>query len=245
MVRIYVGIIGDGPADRALLAHVVRCAWAEAETIELKGLSLRDSIDRFWRCGPQAPAFPEQRSKELESAVLGVLRAAIDEFGRQMPRPSSEYDMIVIHSDAERHLTSSDAYFDDWAWSVPAILWRSIEKVYQIKCAYGLPQEQLPTIAPFVPFPSTEIVLAIASGIDARGKRASDLKTLIYGTDLKSGIRIENFMSVISRNSFTGLYRHVPEMRMFLRALTTSCNVSRTLRPQGMVAEMTRLLTDE
>jgi len=136
--------------------------------------------------------------------------------------------MIILSSDAERPLAHRDHYFEDWAWIVSKILWLGIEKFYHALSRQGYPLELIPVVVPFLPFPSTDILVAGAqtspgTRFTARGKDARQLKRALYGTeDLRSLAPedlAEKALSCLTPDGIRAIYREVPEARWLLHSL--------------------------
>jgi len=92
-----------------------------------------------------------------------------------------------------------------------------------IRQGYG--KENLPLIIPIVPFPSTDILIAVASG-KARyyGKNARDLKKMLYDTTDLRTIGIEDFEELalrhITSERINLIFERIPESRFFVNFLS-------------------------
>ena len=135
-----IGIIGDGSTDRQILLKFVRCfiPSCNAKEFYLIRRSFRDSIDKYWSDTKNTDKFwfPHRAAEDLRSAVLGNLLSAFKEFSSYVGG-LTEDDILIVSTDAERHLANSDIYFDCWAVSLTKILISGIESFYHTMLRQG------------------------------------------------------------------------------------------------------------
>jgi hypothetical protein len=222
-----------GLADRDILAEMVRCALAAEHRcpktlVHLRRQTIRDFLDKYWRnvCRDGC-RFPDGAAERLANGVLNTLQGGFQELAAQIGRPLTDEDLIIVSSDAERCLASAETFFSDWAWIVDKIVWRGIERFYDVMCQQGFGKQQLPSVVPFVPFPSTDIVVAAARGnigTALRGLKATQLKRLVYGTeDLYALSELKFRECALQAFDAVGLrriFQLVPEARVLLQYLT-------------------------
>lgn len=218
--QIYVGIVGDGSIDRAILSHIVQL-FPRNKSVQIVWLTkqtIRDGIDKFWKLEKCL-----QNQLELEKTVINVLIGALNDFKDKIPRETKSCDFIIFHSDSEKYLKSSSHYFEEWAWVLSKIMLRGIEKFYHKMSEHGYSIHSLPEVLPFIPFPSTEILL-ISTGtlgnINGRNKAASVLKETVYGTTNPNKEELENAISSVNKEHINNIYRCVPEIRLLFHSLS-------------------------
>jgi len=235
----YIGIFSDGVTDREILLKIAQCVLEgigtnnlSLEPVMLPRQSIRDHVDKYWveskncdKCG-----FPEKSAREeLKDRVVNTVDGALRDFQAKAGRKLTTYDMLLFSTDAERYLTQSERYFDDWAWIRSKILLGAVEKFYHFKLREVFYPEYLPMVFSLVLFPSTEIIVKAArtaSGVEfnGRNKSARQLKREIYGTDdLRSlpDVKFEReALDYITPEGISAIYRHVPESRLFLQMLS-------------------------
>jgi len=234
----YIGIFGDGATDREILLEIVRCVLEESsannlslEPVMLPQQKIRDYVDKYWNKSKHCDGcgFPGDPARELTNGVIQALYGAFIDFQAEADRPLGMQDMLLFSTDAERYLTQSERYFDDWAWILSKILLGAVEKFYHLKLREIYYPEYLPMISPLVLFPSTEIIVTAArtaSGVEFNGynKNARQLKREIYGTDnlrsLPDGKFKREALNYITSEGIKFIYQYVPESRLFLQMLS-------------------------
>lgn len=132
---------------------------------------------------------------------------------------------MLVTTDAEIALSRANDYFQDWAFSISKIFMGAIEQFYNIRTIRGYSAEYLPLIIPIVTFPSTEIIVAAAKNIlNPYGKKPSELKKLLYGTDdlatLSQEELQEKALDFITPESIQRIFSCVPESRIFIQMLS-------------------------
>jgi hypothetical protein len=234
-----IGIIGDGPTDLQIFGEITKCVLEDAaqhgnsftNIIELKRNSIRDSLDRYWNEASKENTYylPGKPAVVFQGQVTNVLYGAFRDFESELGIGNlSNQDILLVTTDAERSLSSSDAYFEPWAFSLSKLIFGAIEPFYRAKAREGYSYSYLPLVLPLVTFPSTEIFIAIAKGLihEHCGKKARELKLLIYGTDnlntLHSGALEEKALHVITRETLELIFKRLPESRIFLQTLSLS-----------------------
>jgi len=223
----YVGIIGDGGTDREVLGKVTSLLLEDTCSIQwLKRQSIRDCIDKFWKQAAESKGcgFPGDPSMRLSQAVTGILYGAFGDFRQQIPRDARESDVIVLSSDAEKHLEHNDRYFDNWAWILGKIIQRGAERFYAEMTKQGCRLQDLPSVVSFVPFPSTDVMIAaFRKERHIRARSATELKQQLYGTtnlrELPPGDFQRCALAHITPGGLPEVYRRIPEARSLLRFL--------------------------
>lgn len=228
----YIAITADGPTDTEILFRFAAClleTQAVCRKVTVKE-SLRKGMDTFMKKASEKNDYKlfGNPARLLREAVIKLLESSIGEFQTKISRELRYTDLLILHTDSEKHLNRSEQYFEEWAISISRIILTAIEDFCEKKVRQGYDLIYLPLIIPIIPFPSTEILIAAAktgnrSRFKFRGMKARDLKTKLYGvTDLGS-LDEETFqteaMRIITPESCRAVYKHVPEARSFLHTL--------------------------
>lgn len=222
--RRYIGIVGDGGTDRAVLAHTARiCIGEGCEIVELRRQKLRDSIDEYWQLQRDGED-GDTADQVVVKAVVGVLVAALSDFESRIPRVLDSSDLLVLSTDAERYINNEIHYFERWAWRLIAAAYLGIEKFVQAQIVLGRSCELIPEVSLFIPFPSTEVfVAAIREEKECRGVRALELKQRLYGTTNLNELGTDAFkelaLDFIEKDSLKQAFKTVPEVRDVLTTL--------------------------
>jgi hypothetical protein len=223
--RRYVGIVGDGGTDREIVAQVARmCLGSPCEIIDLRRQSLRDSIDEYWKLKKGDDDGAAENG--IVKAVLGVLVAALGDFEARIPRAASSSDVLVLSSDSERYFRNEAQYFEPWAWSLISSAYLGIERFVQAQVGQGRSWSIIPRMALFIPFPSTDVLVAGIRREAFRGMKALELKQLLYGTtnlnELGPEELNEQALMFIEQKSLADAFRLIPEARNLLTTLGAS-----------------------
>lgn len=227
----YAGIIADGPTDGELIFKLIKCLLGKSscEKVTLGG-SLRDGMDNFMRKASRSGNYSlfDDHANDLKNLIITLLDSAVGIFQTQVPRELSYLDLLILHTDSERHLNSAEQYFEEWAMVISKIFFAAIEIFYNKKVRQGFDLIYLPLVVPLILFPSTEILIAAAktgltSKFNFHGMKAGHLKMKLYGTDDLSCLDEEMFQKkasdIITAESCKAIYKHVPESRLFLHTL--------------------------
>jgi len=232
-------LVADGGTDQRILERIVQTcsrasgvARASLKVEHLRGVTLRDDIDRYWAATKKAdsPSILKARDAFVKGTI-SLLESTSSKFKDLIGRPLSCRDRVILATDAERRLAHVDRYFDEWAWVVPRLLEQSVEKWYHRKVAYGYPRANLPVILPVVFFPSIDVLVAAAraargDAFDPRGLDAPQLKRQLYGTDELRSVSPEAFERValehLTDEGIESIWKMVPEVRLFLLRLMAS-----------------------
>jgi hypothetical protein len=228
-----IGLIADGPSDKAILAQLTGAAFNHysqstqyvSNYIELRQ-NIRDAIDVYWRKATQSNEyfFPAEHANDLLKKVVGILIQAYFDMAKEVNQISNR-DILVCHSDAERHFHASDNFFRHPYLSLYTIIVSSTYKAYDSLAQLGYPRSSLPLILPIITFPSIDIVIAAAKeqhGFQfvGRNKNARELKMSLYSTENISVLTEDEFQSLalqyIDNTCFDSLFKHLPEMRPLL-----------------------------
>lgn len=222
-----VGIIGDGATDYQILLKMVECAvpW-DVNGYELGRQSFRDAVDRYWRDSDRAEDcwFPQKPALDLRKAVSGVLHGAFDDF-QKMVGSFTDHDLLVVSTDTECHLQNSDLHFSCWVLGFTKIFVSGIEHFYHNMLNQGYEKGTLPLIVSILPFPSTDILVAVAKGETGfYGRDARELKRMLYDTTNLATIPPEDFEELalrhITLNGINLIFKRVPESRFFINFLS-------------------------
>jgi len=227
-----IGIIGDGDTDRLILLKIVKSIvpWNVNE-VPIQRQSFRVAIDKYWQNSNKNDFwFPHNSANELKKKVLGILYAAFNDF-QYNSGDVTDNDIIIASTDAEHHLTNSEIYFDWWAFSLTKIFISGVENFYHNMIHHqGRGKENLPLIIPILPFPSTDILIAVARNMsDHYGKKPNELKRMLYGTDNLRTITPEDFedkaLKHITPDSINVIFKHIPESRPFINFLSAIARI--------------------
>lgn len=222
-----VGVIGDGATDRLILLKMVECAvpW-DVDGYELLRQSFRDAVDRYWSDSDRAEDcwFPKKPALDLRKAVSGVLHGAFYEF-QSMVGSFTDHDLLIVSTDTERHLRSSDLHFSCWVLGFTKIFISGIEHFYHNILNQGYGKENLPLIVPILPFPSTDVlVVAAKNETECYGRDARELKEMLYDTTNLATIPPEDFEELalrhITLDGINLIFEQVPESRLFINFLS-------------------------
>ncbi|MEM8642660.1 MAG: hypothetical protein AAGG51_28155 [Cyanobacteria bacterium P01_G01_bin.54] len=227
-----VGIVSDGGTDYAIFSRLVECLLgdkAELEIFELNRQSLRDEVDRYWTAANRANCYylPHQPAKDLQAAIVNLSIAAFSDFeGEVGVGEITNQDLLLITTDSEKVLKRSQAYFEDWSFSLSKIFIGAIEKFYAFQAQQAYPYRYLPLILPFICFPSSEVLIAAASGQNHYGQKPKALKQKLYETDNLATLRDEVFaekaLRHITPESIEKIFSVVPESRWLIQTLAYS-----------------------
>ncbi len=227
-----IGVIGDGATDRAIFLKIAEVILSSDSltTVELnRQNNLHDCVERYWNAAKKKKEkeyyLPSQHATQLQNDVTNILRGAFADFENRVTSIISNQDILLVTTDAEILLSKPEDYFQEWAFSIGKIFMGAIDKFYNIKTIEGYRCEYLPLVIPIVTFPSTEILIAAAKNIsNSYGKKPSELKILLYGTDdlatLSEEELKEKALDFITPDSIQRIFSCVPESRIFIQMLS-------------------------
>ncbi|NJM59313.1 MAG: hypothetical protein HC849_02475 [Oscillatoriales cyanobacterium RU_3_3] len=227
-----IGIVGDGPTDLDIFSKFIQSVLMNGTSNEesfnickLRRQKLRDYIDIYWRAATKIGNYylPSAPAAELQNNITATLTAAFADFESEVGIGElSNRDILLITTDAEKSLSSAEAYFQDWSFSISKILLAAIDKFYALKSKEGYLCEYLPVIVSLVCFPFSEVLVAAAKEpfIPYYGKKPADLKQLLYGTTNLQELRFEDFeakaLNYITPESISRIFSYVPESRILI-----------------------------
>lgn len=228
----YIGIIADGTTDQEIIAKFAKCLLKNTVSCKdvILGQSLEVDMQTFRRKSSELNNYGlyDRPAIELKNRIIMILNAAVGEFQSLIPRELTDYDLLVLNTDAEWYLREQNQYFDKYAMVISKIFLIAIEEFYHLKAKYGYQWGQLPLIIPLVFFPSTDILIAALKigdtlPFDFHGLRANEIKMRLYGVEDLRHLRDEELkekaLDFITPDAFKAVYRHIPESRIFLRTL--------------------------
>ncbi|MDM8551322.1 hypothetical protein QUF72_14655 [Desulfobacterales bacterium HSG2] len=227
MAKRNVGIVGDGATDRLVFLKLATIILSGGiNQVELRRQNIRDAIDRYWKDASTKNEyfFPSKPAITLRNSIIRVLTGAFADFQGEIGAFSNQ-DILLLNTDSERHLQMPDDYFKEWAFCVQKIITAGIEMFYHLKAREGYPCEYLPLILSISAFPSTEILIAAAKGINTiYGKKAGELKQVLYGTTDLSTLRDEEFeekaLKYITPENINSIFKKIPESRILIQSLS-------------------------
>ena len=230
-----IGIIGDGQTDLRVIGRLAECtvrhgqeSKEKPQIIELARLNICDSVAKYWREASSSNDYSVfgKAGMKLQGSVLAVLREAIEEFRSLVGVDSVTWkDVIVLSTDAEKHFSSADRYFDAWAFHLPKILTAATEKACHDFISRGYEPTFIPTIVTLPLYPSSEVIIAAArgQGVSIHGKSANELKTMLYDERNLRALSTDEFESRalvhITKESLVSIFKQIPEVRPFVHAL--------------------------
>jgi hypothetical protein len=233
VVERNIGIIGDGATDRKIFIKLIESILFNnpipVNYIELSRKQIRDSIDRYWREASKNNTYylPAAHAVQLQNEVVNVIKNAFSDFENELGigQQVSHHDIILLTSDSERHLSSSQDYFQEWSFSLSKLITGAIERFYHVQIQQGYQRQYLPMIISLVAFPSTDILVAVAKGeVDVYNKKAPQLKQLVYGTTELRALSAEDLdnkaLNFIMPACINDLFKKVPESRPFIQILS-------------------------
>ena len=105
------------------------------------------------------------------------------------------------------------------------ILSETVIRFYGKVLERGYPQDNIPLVLPIATFPSTEIMIAAAKGLNNYyGKKPLELKQSIYGVSnlstLEDGGLEEKALRFITVKGIDNIFNNVPESRHFIKTLS-------------------------
>lgn len=119
-------------------------------------------------------------------------------------------------------------YFKDWAFMIDSAICKGIKRFLHRLCIQGYNVDEIPCIVPFIPFPSVDVLIAVAKTVSkdfmtVRGCRARELKKTLYQTTnlslLDSSQLHEKALQYISQDALNKIYSELPEARTLLDVL--------------------------
>lgn len=231
-----IGIVGDGETDREIFSKLIQCillnsglSGTSLNIYKLNRQTLRDYVDRYWDSATRKGNYylPNQPAIELQNNITNTLVAAFSDFETEVGIGElSHRDILLITTDAEKSLSSAEAYFQDWSFSISKISMGAIEKFYALKSRAGYSYQYLPVILSIICFPSSEVFVAAAKEppMQYYGKKPKELKQLLYGTDDLRMLRDQDFeekaLNYITRESIDRIFSYVPESRLLIQMLS-------------------------
>jgi len=229
-------LVADGGTDQRILERIAQTcsevsgvSRASVKVEHLRGVALRDDLDRYWRATQSADSASTLKGRAaLVEGTFKVLQSALFKFEKLLGRPLCCRDRVILSTDAERRLAHVDRYFEEWAWVVPRLLEKAVERWYHRRVNYGYSRTNLPVILPVVFFPSIDVLVAAAKSttkdaFDPRGLEPNELKRRLYGTDELRCVSPEALESkalqYLTDDGIESIWKMVPEVRLFLLRL--------------------------
>lgn len=220
----YVATIADGGTDHDILFKIACCLLGvgyDVKHVELHQ-SLRDDMDRYWKKSEKNNL---DAAKNLQKAVVRSLMAGFSEFKNEIGRNPTSADFLILNTDSERNWTTSNDYFT-WAWPVTTIFQLGMETFRDFETKKGYSYNQLPKIIPIVIFPSTDKLIAAVRGKDFYGKKATELKHMLYGTSNLHQItpnQLNDYaLDYITTETLNNIYSQIPEARELMVSVSSS-----------------------
>lgn len=227
-IKRNIGIIGDGSTDRIIFGKIVECILTEdtskdfidCNIIELKRQNIHDYVEKYLSSqntkSPQAP-------QVLAKSVTGVLYSGLGEFFSEAEEISN-CDLLILTTDSEKVLARPEDYFS-YGLDLFNILSETVIRFYGKVLGQGYPQDNIPLVLPIATFPSTEILIAAAKGLNNYyGKKPLELKQSIYGVSnlstLENGGLEEKALKFITVTGIDNIFNNIPESRHFIKTLS-------------------------
>lgn len=237
-IKRNIGIIGDGPTDRIIFGKIVECILTEdtskefidCNLIELQRQNIHSAVEKYLRSQKkQSPQNPQ----DLVKAVVGVLYNGFLDFASQV-EVISNCDLLILTTDSEIVLRMPEDYFR-YGINLFNILSEATIMFYGTVLKQSYPQDKIPLVLPIATFPSTEIIIAAAKGLNAGdyyGKKPLELKQMIYNVsnDIKINERDleEQALNCITVKGIAKIFNNIPESRHFIKTLScyrVSCSL--------------------
>ncbi|WP_254175252.1 hypothetical protein [Planktothrix pseudagardhii] len=229
-VKRNIGIIGDGPTDRKIFAKLVDCILTEetaqefidCNIIELQRQTIHDAIEKYLIAEKRNSQ--TKNPQDLVKAVVGVLYSGFIELIYQVDLCNC--DLIILTTDSELVLKSDQDYFK-YGIQLFHLLSEASIKFYDSILKQSYSQNKIPLVLPIITFPSTEILIAAAKGLNPvtyYNKKPLELKQMIYNVpddrtvsedDLK-----EKALNFITLPGINNIFNHIPESRSFIQTLS-------------------------
>jgi hypothetical protein len=231
---INIGIVCDGRTDFPIFSKIVQCILESSadgvhfNSIELSRHKVSDPVAQYWRVANKKQEYylPSMPALKLQQDVLDTLNSAFYDFENEVGLLSN-YDILLVVTDAEQSLSKPDDYFKTYAFSISKIFTGAIEQFYDSKAKEYYSRHNLPLILSLVTFPSTEIFVAIAKNLrirDCYHKKPKELKRLLYGTEdlynLPEEVLKEKALKYITPESIDTIFQNIPESRVFIQSLS-------------------------
>jgi len=230
MNYINLGIVGDGPTDHQVFSKFVECILFEealsnlqCRTIPLVRQSIHDPVDKYIRHASKNKEYylPSQIASTLRDEVLGVVRAAFNNFNREVE--ISYRDILLITTDTEHAFSKQNQYFDTWGISLSHILNAAIDKFYFVQVEQGFERKHLPIVISIATFPSTEVIVGAAKGLINKhyGKKPQEWKNLLYSSEHPKDEDIQSkALDCITPDTIDIIFKDLPESRIFIQTLS-------------------------
>lgn len=229
----FLGVVADGSTDRAILSHLFQTILPGRFCSEPFMLSqnLRGIVDNFKSAiaKTDTPFFCSNASSDFRKSVIALIFSALTEFKANSGRDLNHNDILIINTDSESFLNSSDTFFnEEWSIILSRILFLAVEEFYHKIVSFHYQFSSIPLIVPIMLFPSTDILVAAAKSFNQRdillhGHKASELKRHLYGvTDLRL-LREDDLnrlaLSYITSDSCESIFLKIPEFRLLFKLL--------------------------
>jgi hypothetical protein len=223
-----IGIIGDGSTDIIIFAKIVECILTEETSkefidcniIKLKRQNIREIVDEYWKF---QNAKTTQKPQETVKAVTDILYQGFLDFTRKAGGVSN-CDLLILTTDSEKVLARPKDYFS-YGLDLFNILSEAVIRFYGKVLERGYPQDNIPLVLPIATFPSTEILIAAAKGLNNYyGKKPLELKQSIYGVSNLKNLREdeleEKALKFITVAGIDNIFNNIPESRHFIKTLS-------------------------
>lgn len=238
----HVVIIGDGYSDYVVLKQFVLAIFDSMPANEihlnffesnvLESLNIGDFVNQFIDKADKTSAYDlfGEPATHFKKKVVETLTNTLATLQKKN-LPLFHQDLLIISSDSEKPLGSQHNYFQEWAYSLEAILWLAIDDFYHQMVKQDYDYQYLPNVLPLVFFPSIEILVAACTeevhDFDRQCrclKAKPDLKQKVWGTDsideaLKSGMLHGVLEAYMIPEALDKVYKNVPEVRRFIQLL--------------------------
>ncbi|MEK8019580.1 MAG: hypothetical protein VSS75_022120 [Candidatus Parabeggiatoa sp.] len=235
-------MIGDGYSDYVVLKQFVSVIFDSLPANEnrlnffdnthLESLNIGHFVNQFIDKADKTSAYdlfggPATHFKKKVVETLSNTLASL----QKRNWPLGHRDLLIICSDSEKPLGKQQNYFQEWAYSLEAILGLAIDDFYGQMVKQGYDYEYLPLVLPLIFFPSIEILVAACTeevhdfDKQCRALKAKpDLKQKVWGTDsideaLKSGMLHGVLETYMTPEALNKVYKTIPEVRRFIQLL--------------------------
>ena len=227
-IKRNIGIIGDGPTDRIIFGKIVECILTEdtskdfidCNIIELQRQKIYGIVNKYLRSqNTESPQEPQVLAK----SVAGLLYNGFCDFLSEV-EAISNCDLLILTTDSEKVLPRPEDYLK-YGIDLFNILSEAAIRFYEAVLGQGYSQDNIPLVLPIITFPSTEIIIAAAKGLNNYyGKKPLELKQSIYGVSnlsiLGDGDLEKKALQFITVTGIDNIFNNVPESRHFIKTLS-------------------------
>jgi hypothetical protein len=224
-----IGIIGDGPTDRKIFGAMVKSILTEdtdlidCNIVELQRQNIHDFVEKYINLQEKNLSVNRQN---LVKSIGAVILAGFEELLNEVTNNISASDLIIVTTDSEIVFSQPENYWERGA-NLFHILIDAVNWFYEIALNRGYPQDNIPLVLPLITFPSTEIIIAAARGlntVDFYSKKPIELKNLLYNLSKDGRVSDrhleEQALNFLNVRGIEKIFQYIPESRYLIKCLS-------------------------